>query len=133
MFRDIIEEEKMHGILLSYKNLSAVLKENLIESASISWQEHHAMFRNNARRYEANLNAQGQPQIWTAAKRGFENSCLMWTSYAVEFPWQSPCPETQDFSIEKGEQDYHSKLSDNSSLLLMCIWTSLFCFKADIF
>jgi len=102
----------MHVILLSYENLSAIFKENLLESASISWQEHHAMFRNKVRNYEASLDAQGQPQRWTTAKTGFENSCLMWALYAVEFLWQLPCPETQDFSIEKGEQDYHSKLSD---------------------
>ena len=114
MFGEIIEEERMHGILFSCKNLCAIFKENLLESDSISWQEHHAMFRNNVRKYEESLDAQGQPHSWTTAKRGFENSCLMWALYAIELLWWLPCPETQDFSIEKGEQDYHSKLSDTA-------------------
>ena len=114
MFGEIIEDEKMHGIIHSYKNLSAIFKENLLESASISWQEHRAMFRNNVRRYEASLDAQGQPQSWTKAKRSFENSCLMWALCVIEFSWQLACPETQDFSTEKGEHDYYSKLSDTA-------------------
>jgi len=111
VFWEVTEEERMHGILFSYNNLSAILKENLLESDSISWQKQHAMFRNNVRRYEASLDAQRQPQIWTTAKRGFENSNLMWALYAVEFLWQLPA-QRHDFSIEKVEQDYHSKLSD---------------------
>jgi hypothetical protein len=65
---DIIEEEKMHCILLSYKNLSAILKNNVLESASILWQEHHGLSRNNVRGCEACLDAQGEPESWTTAK-----------------------------------------------------------------